>query len=304
VFAGVILVLSIAGVSHAVQDSPLEAQTIPGKELPMMMQVEVTGEGRPIVLVPGGLTGWLSWIPHAKRLSTTRKVARVQLLSVQWGLEDRQLPPDYSIKTESHALAATIDSLGLTGPNDLVAWSFGGEVTLDYALDHPDRVRTLTLIEPPAFWVSRARGTMDDSAKNVIRNLGDLRGDISEGQLEKFCAMVGLLQPGQTGKDLPQWGVWMQHRRSVRNSRATFQHEDDTLRLKAFQPPVLLVKGTGSAPFLHAIIDALAGYFPHPEVVEYPAGHAPQIVSMDRFLEKLQSFQSSVSTSRRSPVAK
>ncbi len=30
---------------------------------------EVTGQGDPIVLVPGGLSGWLSWIPFAERLS-------------------------------------------------------------------------------------------------------------------------------------------------------------------------------------------------------------------------------------------
>src|SRR5512142_2784780 len=113
----------------------------------MKMQVDVMGEGRPLVLVPGGLTGWLSWKPHAERLSATRKVARVQLLNVQFGLEGRPLPPDYSVKTESRALAASVEDLGFPKPIDFVAWSFGAEISLDYALDHPDHVRTLTLIE-------------------------------------------------------------------------------------------------------------------------------------------------------------
>ena len=34
--------------------------------------------GDPIVLVPGGLTGWLSWIPHQERLAATRRAIRVQ----------------------------------------------------------------------------------------------------------------------------------------------------------------------------------------------------------------------------------
>ncbi len=44
---------------------------------------EVTGQGEPIVLMPGGLSGWLSWIPFAERLSTERMVVRAQLRSVE-----------------------------------------------------------------------------------------------------------------------------------------------------------------------------------------------------------------------------
>jgi hypothetical protein len=52
----------------------------------LAMKTEVTGQGRPLVLVPGGLTGWLSWKPHAERLSNDHKVVRVQLLTVDMGL--------------------------------------------------------------------------------------------------------------------------------------------------------------------------------------------------------------------------
>ncbi|MBI2979431.1 MAG: hypothetical protein HYY41_01145, partial [Chloroflexi bacterium] len=58
----------------------------------MKMPVKVTGKGVPLVLVPGGLTGWLSWEPHTERLSATRKVIQVQLLNVQYGFENRRLP--------------------------------------------------------------------------------------------------------------------------------------------------------------------------------------------------------------------
>ena len=76
------------------------------------MQCEVTGNGRPLVLVPGGLTGWASWEPFAKTFSEKRTVIRIQLLGVQFGLENRALPEDYSVKTESGALSETLDSLG------------------------------------------------------------------------------------------------------------------------------------------------------------------------------------------------
>lgn len=256
----------------------------------MKMQVQVTGKGVPVVLVPGGLTGWVSWEPHALRLSATRTVIRVQLLNVQLGLENRPLPKDYSVKLESRALASTLEELAIIHPVDFVAWSYGAEVTLNYALDYPERIRTLTLIEPPAIWVLRAAGPLDGDTQKAIAQL-DVRSDsISEEVLEGFARNVGLLLPGKRGRDLPQWPQWMKHRQSLRNNPYAISHEDKVARLANFRIPVLLVKGTDSAPFLHGIIDGLAQRLPNAEVIEMPAGHAPQIVSMDRFLEKLESF--------------
>ena len=155
----------------------------------MKMQVEVTGNGPLLVFVPGGLTGWLSWEPHARRLSSTRKVARVQLLNVEYGIKGQPLPADYSVRTESNALKATLDELRPNKPVDIIAWSYGAMVTLDYALNYADRVRSLTLIEPPAFWV--LEGKLDLDAKKTVQMLRTLRGDISEDMLEEFMQGVG-----------------------------------------------------------------------------------------------------------------
>lgn len=262
----------------------------------MKMLAKVTGKGPPLVLVPGGLTGWLSWEPHAERLAANRKVVRVQLLNVQYGLENRPLPPGYSVKMEAQALAATLDELGLREPVDIAAWSYGGLVTLDYALDNPARIRSLTLIEPPALWVLRASGGLDAEAEQTAAILRTLRGDISEDQLEQFLWAAGLCPPGQSPRKLPQWSLWAQHRQSLRNSPAVLDHRDDLKRLLAFQRPVLLVKGTGSARFLHQITDVLAVQLPNATTVEMPGGHAPQVISMDRFLEEMKAFQAGVPT--------
>ncbi len=261
------------------------------------MQSKVTGTGAPLVLVGGGLTGWISWDPHAERLSATRKVVRLQPLNVQWGLEDTPLPRDYSVKTEGGAIAAALDDLGLTDPLDVVGWSFGGFAALDFALDHPARIRTLTLIEPPALWVLHATGTLDDEARAHEDALETLHGDISEFQLEQFLVIAGLARAGTSLRDMPPWPVWNRHRQSLRNSTAIVRHMDDAARLAAFSKPVLLVKGTGSSKFLHQIVDALATRLPRAKSVELLAGHAPHVVSMDRFLEALATFQREASAS-------
>ncbi len=266
----------------------IETQILPAKS---------TGEGMPLVLVPGGLTGWMSWEPHAARLAAKRRVISVQLLSVAYGLEKRPLPSDYSLRSESRALEATLDQaiLGLAKPVDLMAWSYGAAIALDFALRHPERILTLTLIEPPAVWalgMQKPRGPEYESALALGNSIG-IHDDVSEAQLEQFARAVGLCPPGNAVRALPQWPVWLRYRQSLCNTGAAFHHEDDPVRLRAFYRPVLLVKGTGSAEFLHQIIDALAAQLPNAQTVEMPGGHAPQIVSMDRFLERLALFHSS-----------
>lgn len=257
------------------------------------MRSKATGEGVPLVLVGGGLTGWISWDAHAERLSRSRRVLRLQPLNVEWGVEDRPLPPDYCVKTEGGAIGATLDAVKLKEPVDVVGWSYGGLAALDFALDRPERVRTLTLIEPPAFWVLHAVGAFDDEARKAEASLRTLHGNISEAQLEEFLTTVGLAPPGTSVRDLPQWPVWSRHRQSLRSSAALLGHADDPARLQAFPKPVLLVKGTGSSRFLHQAIDSMRPRFARAKVVELPAGHAPHIVSMDRFLAVLVAFQAS-----------
>ena len=269
----------------------MEQATAIHLEEPLRMQVDQTGAGDPLILIGGGLTGWASWEPHTRRLADTRRVIRLQLVSVQFGLENRSLPESYGVETESRAMAAALESLDVKGPLDLVAWSFGALVTLDFALDHPSLVRTLTLIEPPALWVLPDHGRGDADVRDSEQLFRRLSGEITEADLAAFARAVGLVPPGTEPQDLPQWSVWMKHRRSLRNCHTVFAHADDSGRLRAFDRPVLLVTGTGTAPFLRRIHDTLAVELPSARTIEMPAGHAPQIVSMDRFLEEVTAFQ-------------
>ena len=254
----------------------------------LKMQVKVHGDGVPLLLVGGGLTGWASWEPFVETFeSKGRQVIRLQLLSVQYGLENRILPQDYSIKMESRALKATLDSLGQNGPLDVIAWSFGGLTSLDFALDHPDRIRTLTLIEPPAFWILREQGKLDATMQKISWSRDTT---VTEDMLGEFLEFAGLMKPGTAPAEHPQWVKWLPFRQSLRNTSAVFDHRDDLDRLRLFSKPVLLVKGTGSSPNLHEIIHALHSLLPNSRLVEFPEGHAPHIVSRDQFLLEWDRF--------------
>jgi pimeloyl-ACP methyl ester carboxylesterase len=252
------------------------------------MEYRSIGEGPGLVLVPGGLTGWVSWDAAVPVFAKDHQVLQVQLLSVEKGLLDEALPADYSVRMESEALAESIRVSGIATPVDLIGWSFGGLVLLDFALEHPQLVRTITLIEPPGFWLLDKSGKMDEETRGVIDMLDGLHGDISGDQLEMFMTSVGFAPTGTSLKDHPQWENWYKHRRSLRNSPMVPRHTDELERLRHTSMPVLLVKGTGSAPFLHQVIDVLADHLPDARVIELPGGHAPHLVSFDRFMEHVE----------------
>jgi pimeloyl-ACP methyl ester carboxylesterase len=256
----------------------------------MTMKYETVGDGQPVVLVPGGLTGWLSWKPHAERLARARRVVRVQLLAVELGLTGESLPAGYSVRYESEALARAVEHADVDRA-DFAAWSFGAEISLDYALNNPGRVRTLTLIEPPAVWVLRSRGPLSQDMveqQQVLARLGP--GPISEEQLVWFSHFAGFVPPGVDPRTLPPWPQWFEHRQSLRIQDAPLRHEDSIERVRKFARPVLLFKGGGSASFLHQIVDILGQEFPDAQVAELPGGHGLHIASMDRFLQLLNAF--------------
>jgi pimeloyl-ACP methyl ester carboxylesterase len=256
------------------------------------MQTHATGSGRPMALVGGGVTGWKSWEPHQALLAGSRRVTRLQPLAVQLGLENRPLPADYSIALEARALAAALDP----EPVDLVAWSYGAFIALDFALGAPERVRTLTLIEPPAFWVLDATGAGDDRTRSESDDLralyGEMTADVSEEQLARFLERAGLVPPGHRADGLPPWPSWLEHRRSLRTGDASWLHRDSVERLRTFDRPTLLVTGTGTTHVLRRIIDGLASTLPRAALLELPGGHAPQMVAMDAFLTRLREHAS------------
>ncbi len=258
--------------------------------LAMPFVISGSQSGSTIVLVPGGLTGWLSWEPHAKQLSETHRVVRVQLLSVDLGLRNEPLPPGYSVDYETNALARTVDQNRISEAH-FVAWSYGAEITLNFALNNPDRIRTLTLIEPPAMWVLRSRGPFSHELlenQKKIQSFG--AGDVSESQLEWFTHFAGFVPPTVDPKKLPQWPVWVRHRNSLRTGDVVYRHQDDIRRVRNFKKPVLLFKGEGSSAFLHQIIDILGSEFPRARVETLPGGHAPQLASMKEFMNILSTF--------------
>jgi len=100
---------------------------------PRALTHEIKGDGEPVVLVPGGLTGWVSWIPHAERLSARWRVIRVQPIHNELGSAGQRGDPGYTAETERESLRMTLDALEIETAH-LAGWSGGGKALIEFAL--------------------------------------------------------------------------------------------------------------------------------------------------------------------------
>jgi len=111
--------------------------------------------GEPVVLLHG-LGGrsedWIRMLPYLQRAGY--RVYTPDLLG--FGQSDEPLTATYSIKEQSRLVVGFMDKVGLERV-DLGGWSMGGWIAQKVAVDNPDRVRRLVLMDsaglkmPPTF---------------------------------------------------------------------------------------------------------------------------------------------------------
>jgi pimeloyl-ACP methyl ester carboxylesterase len=255
-------------------------------------QTRLLGSGSPVVLLGGGLLGADGWGGVPAALAKTHRVVSVQSLAVQYGLEERPLPADYSLMTEVAALGAAIDGLAVQRA-DVIGMSHGGVTALLFALDNPRRVRTLTLIEPPAFWVLPNHGHDDPGARAMQAFIGSLRNaTITEAHVEQFRCLLGDCAGGRSPRQAPQWPQWVKYRNSLRALHTIRDYDGDPAELRALPVPTLVIHGASTVPFHRSINDALLRALPNSRSFELAGGHNSPASSPDYFVAAWQSFQS------------
>lgn len=111
-------------------------------------QIDGPDTGRVVVLAHGFSVPFYIWDSTATHLSNAGyRVIRYDTYGRGWS--DR---PDiaYNDKLYERQLSELLDSLRITGKVDFAGVSFGGYVTGVYTGRHPDRVRSLILVDPVA----------------------------------------------------------------------------------------------------------------------------------------------------------
>jgi pimeloyl-ACP methyl ester carboxylesterase len=252
---------------------------------PRVLQYEAKGEGDPIVLVPGGLTGWLSWIPHQEQLADRYHVVRVQPIHNELGSAGQPGEPGYTAEVEREAFRMTLDELGLEQPH-LAGWSGGGKALLEFATEYPERVRTLTLVEPAAYWILEQLGERDEVVDELNSFLHPLFGqEVTEEDLAVFLEFAGFISNRSEARSHPNWERWVPHRMALSWQPEELDHPPRTVDdLARITSPVLLVKGALTTDWLKRVVDLLGNRLPKAAVIELDGDHACHTQRIDEFL--------------------
>ncbi|HET7568410.1 MAG TPA: alpha/beta fold hydrolase [Gaiellaceae bacterium] len=166
----------------------------------------------------------------------------------------------------------------------LVGHSYGGVVALVAAARRPELVRSLTVVEPPAFAIARGVPEVDAAVAEGDRLWRDGPDD-AEAFLRLFMAWVGApVPPGRLSPAL------LQGARALRRERLPWTAEIPLDALAAAPFPILAVSGAHSAAF-DAVCDVLADRCRAIRAVLPGAGHSVQRLG-EPFNKLLASFVS------------
>jgi pimeloyl-ACP methyl ester carboxylesterase len=277
------MTLTIPTLTHGQNSSTASA--------PHQLQARAIGSGSPVVLIGGGLLGADGWGGVPSELARTRRVINAQSLAVQYGLENRPLPAGYSLNTEVAALRSTLDAFHYDVV-DIIGMSHGGVTALLFSLENPQRVRTLTLIEPPAFWLLPNHGYDDVGARQMQELVSSLRyGTITEADVERFRCLLGDCENGRSPRQTAQWNQWVTYRNSLRGLYTIGDYNDDPARLRGLILPTLVVNGAETVAFHRAINAALIRLLPRAEALELAGGHNSPASAPEYFVAEWQKFQ-------------
>ena len=164
----------------------------------------------------------------------------------------------------------------------LVGQSYGGLVALLAAARRPEPVRSLTVIEPPAF--ALARGL--DGVDAFVARLAALQEDGPADDDEFLRAFLGTIgAPVPRGRFTPEL---LQGARTLRVERPPQQAEIPLDVLRAAPFPILAVSG-GHEPAFEAVCDVLAEQAGAERAVLPGARHSPQRLG-EPFNELLAAF--------------
>lgn len=247
------------------------------------MSANVDGSGPLIVVVGGVITGSIGMQQVARRLAPHRRVILLQNVNVEIALARLPLQEPYSVGVERCALTVALNRLGITGRVDVVGYSYGGLIALDFTLLHPERVRSLTLVEPPAQWILEPdelsavdQSRFNQAALKIKHRLP------SEAEAAALVCVIFGCSPGDElhqARRLPLWPTVLRNRSALSGAFAVAEHRPASSLLEHLRAPVLYVSGVGSSPFHSRINSNFRRAVPAARYIELPGGHAVPVIS-------------------------
>jgi pimeloyl-ACP methyl ester carboxylesterase len=225
---------------------------------PREVEHEVVGEGPPVVLIHSDVADSRLWAAQVPALAPSHLVVTYD----RPGFGRTPLPPGpYSQVADLRGL---LDGLDLQRAS-LVGCSGGGNVALDFALTHPERVDRLVLVAPGlAGWAWSAELDAADEEETRLFEAGDDEG-AAEGQVRIWAD--GRRAPAEVDPSLREY-TREAVLRSYAHYRAALERGEPgpaerldppaSERLGDVRTPTLVVVGAADVEDMHGIAERLA----------------------------------------------
>lgn len=241
-----------------------------------MQYTDSGGDGAPLVLIHAA--GFADWFVPLEREPAVVGLRRIRV--TRTGYSDPAPAEPLSVADHAAECADLLRRLGI-GPARVLAHSSGCVFAVQLALDHPDLVGDLVLVEPPLIdpllppqdraAVGAAIGPAMGAAMGAA-----MRGDLPAAFDTLLTTVCGPTYRSVIESALGRAGL----ERAERDCGYCFTgeipaiagwHFDGELA-RRIEQPVLLVAGGDSPPFTHRLVDHLAGMLPDARTAVIP-GH-------------------------------
>lgn len=235
--------------------------------------VEFRGAGQPVLLIHGTVIAD-GMLPIVDVLAPRREYLLIRYHRRGYGGSSPITMP-WSMEQHAADAARLIDQLGIRKAH-VVGHSAGAAVAMELALDFPEKVGSMVLLEPwlsaPADWFAALE--QDLAAIQAVYESGQTAAAL-DSYLNLFC---GPDHRKSLDRALP--GVW--HDIALHDADTLFRHELGALRLwhlsravaERLTKPMLLIRGERTSPFYAEAHRELTEWFPDAQTVVLPnAGH-------------------------------
>lgn len=231
------------------------------------------GAGQPVLLAHCAGSSSAQWRKLAKLLED-----RFRILAIDFYGYGRTSPwkPNRALVLDDEVVLLEVLADRFDEPVHIVGHSYGGAVALKTALALPDRIKTLILIEPVAFWLLKQQADTDRAFTEIEALASAFVDHAALGEADAAAERFVDYWMGQGS-----WAAMPLERRApllacvpkIALEWPAVLNEPTPLAACAhLAQPTLLMRGTKTRLPTHRVVELLRTVLPAHELVEIPGG--------------------------------